>query len=178
MKILERDNDPFLRPGFLQHVALDRPREPLLSLLNTKFVLSQKGIYQLPNYYPRAWISYGHEVIGDASDRVARLREGSFSKDVVLLEEEPTQQVNSSLNKESSIRFIDYQPNTIDLRIDTAENAFLTLSEVNFPGWVATINGRSTPILTSYHILRTIEVPKGRHKITFKYRPNSFIATF
>ncbi|MDP1722122.1 MAG: YfhO family protein [Candidatus Gottesmanbacteria bacterium] len=59
----------------------------------------------------------------------------------------------------------------ISLTAATPCNAFLATSEVMYPGWKATVDGKSTPIFESNAAFRTLYLPKGTHTIVFSYRP-------
>jgi hypothetical protein len=61
-----------------------------------------------------------------------------------------------------------------EIQTRTATDAFLVLSDVNYPGWRATIDGRSTRIFATNYIQRGVKVPAGEHVIRFEFRPLSF----
>jgi uncharacterized membrane protein YfhO len=48
------------------------------------------------------------------------------------------------------------------------------LSDVYYPGWVATVDGVETPIHRTNYAFRSVSVPAGDHIVTFTYRPASF----
>ena len=54
--------------------------------------------------------------------------------------------------------------------------ALLVLSEVYYPGWRATVNGRAAEIRKTDGGLRGIEVPRGPSRVVLKYVPVSFYA--
>jgi hypothetical protein len=47
----------------------------------------------------------------------------------------------------------------------------LVLSEINYPGWLARVDGINVEINTAYDILRSINLPVGYHNIEFIYAP-------
>jgi uncharacterized membrane protein YfhO len=49
------------------------------------------------------------------------------------------------------------------------------LTDTNFPGWRASIDGKPTPILTANYLFRGVLVPAGRSIVAFDYWPNSFV---
>jgi hypothetical protein len=51
----------------------------------------------------------------------------------------------------------------------------LVLSEINYPGWIATIDGERAPIEVSYHLLRSVSLGQGEHVVEFHFRPCSVI---
>jgi uncharacterized membrane protein YfhO len=52
----------------------------------------------------------------------------------------------------------------------------LVLTDVWFPGWKATVDGRDVPIERVDYLLRGVRVPAGAHRVEFRYEPASFTA--
>jgi len=48
---------------------------------------------------------------------------------------------------------------------------FLVLSDQYFPGWFASVNGRSAPIQRANYAFRLVEVPAGQSTVEFWYSP-------
>jgi uncharacterized membrane protein YfhO len=48
------------------------------------------------------------------------------------------------------------------------------LLDTYFPGWKATVDGRTTPIYRADYNFRAVSLPEGAHTVTFTYRPLSF----
>jgi hypothetical protein len=49
----------------------------------------------------------------------------------------------------------------------------LILSDNDYPGWTATVNGTSAPIYVADGTLRGVVVPRGHNVIRFRYQPAS-----
>ena len=47
------------------------------------------------------------------------------------------------------------------------------LHDLYYPGWIAEIDGKATPILQADVLFRALEVPAGTHHITFRFVPFS-----
>jgi hypothetical protein len=62
----------------------------------------------------------------------------------------------------------------IRIRTHSSESGFLVLSNVDYPGWEATIDGASTPIVRTDYALRGVRLPPGDHTVDFVFRSNSF----
>jgi hypothetical protein len=63
-------------------------------------------------------------------------------------------------------------PNHIEI---TAQGpGALVLSEVIYPGWSASLDGKQVPIEPSHALLRSIRLSAGSHEIQFKFQPLSF----
>jgi O-antigen/teichoic acid export membrane protein len=50
----------------------------------------------------------------------------------------------------------------------------LVLADVMFPGWMASVDGVSTPVLRTDALFRGVELGPGEHTVILEYRPLSF----
>jgi len=62
------------------------------------------------------------------------------------------------------------------LDVNAESAGLLILSELYYPGWRATVNGRATEIYKVDGALRGILVPQGESRIAVAYAPFSFYA--
>ena len=60
------------------------------------------------------------------------------------------------------------------IETETDEKQPLVLTNVQYPGWQAYIDGIKTKIYNADAIFQLIEVPQGKHQIKFIFRPDSF----
>ena len=77
--------------------------------------------------------------------------------------------------RKGSVKITKYDLNQIHLKSSSNSDGYLLLSESYYPGWHAYIDNVEVPILKADFLLRAIPLPAGEHKISFIYRPNSFI---
>jgi uncharacterized membrane protein YfhO len=52
--------------------------------------------------------------------------------------------------------------------------ALLVLSDANYPGWLAYVDGSPAPILTANGMFRAVELQPGDHVVEFLYDPTVF----
>jgi hypothetical protein len=64
-------------------------------------------------------------------------------------------------------------PNEVEYALTLPRNGILVASETFYPGWTATIDGHPADIIVANYVLRGVEVPPGKHRVRFAYRPNS-----
>jgi hypothetical protein len=69
---------------------------------------------------------------------------------------------------------VEYLPNRI--RVNAKGPGTLVLSEINYPGWTAAIDGRRVPVRTAGTIFRAVELEAGDHQVLFRFRPLSVYA--
>ncbi len=61
---------------------------------------------------------------------------------------------------------------SVTVRVTTASAGYLVLSDAYFPGWQASVDGRSTPILPADLAFRAVYLPGGGdHTVVFRFRP-------
>jgi hypothetical protein len=76
---------------------------------------------------------------------------------------------NKSNNAYSPVKSITRHSNEIE--VVAQGPGTLVLSEVNYPGWQAWVDGRGAKIKTAHSILRSVDILEGTHTIQFKYVP-------
>jgi uncharacterized membrane protein YfhO len=67
-----------------------------------------------------------------------------------------------------------YRADEVRLEVDAFCPGLLVLSDTDFPGWTATVNGRAVPVHPTDIALRGVFVGSGRSDVVFRYEPASF----
>ena len=68
-----------------------------------------------------------------------------------------------------------YRPNSVELAVDAPTGGLLVLKDVYAPGWSATLNGATVPIVRVNGLVRGVVVPDaGQYTVRFSYRPATF----
>ena len=52
--------------------------------------------------------------------------------------------------------------------------SLLVLTDVHYPGWKATVDGRPADVERVNYLLRGVAVPAGTHRVEFRYEPLSW----
>lgn len=137
-------------------------------------------VYQNTRVLPRASIRHRYRVLSDDDALFAALDRPDFDPtDQVLLETEPRFHASSADQPpppNDSVRITDYRAQSVRIRAELAKPGILTLSDLHYPGWRATVNGDPVPILRANGIFRGLALTGGYHDVVFTYRPKSFFA--
>lgn len=134
--------------------------------------LGDVEVYENLKCLPRAWFVSELKQASD-EETLKAIKNGSFDPlRTALITEIPSSSLSTT--ESGSLRIVDYKPQRIILETDHSSDAFLVLSENYYPGWKATVDDNETPVYRVDYSLRGISVPKGKHRIEFSYRPQSF----
>jgi hypothetical protein len=125
------------------------------------------------NALPRAWLVAEAESV-DGEQALRRIRGGgAFNpRRTALLEDAPGELPSlpgGELMSGSASRVAAYEPNRIIVETDAPTPTVLVLSEIFYPGWEATVDGRAERIRLTDFLLRGVALPAGRHRVEMRY---------
>lgn len=131
------------------------------------------------DYPPRAFFASRWEVLDGEQAVLEAMRAPSFDpRSIVLFEAEPDVDFTSADGPEpGDVRIDEYGPDRITLSADVPRDGFLVLSEMDYPGWRAYVNGAEVPVLRADYLLRAVPLRAGRgQQIEFRFEPGSHTA--
>jgi hypothetical protein len=74
-----------------------------------------------------------------------------------------------------AVSVIRYEAHEVQLDVDSPGGVVVS-SEAFYPGWDSAVDGRRAETLLVNTAFRGVAVPAGRHRVTMKYVPRSFVA--
>lgn len=77
----------------------------------------------------------------------------------------------------SLVRLDKYAPNHLEYTVSSGKGGVVVFSEIYYPGWTATIDGKEVEIGRVNYILRALNVSAGNHKVVFDFHPTSITIT-
>jgi hypothetical protein len=169
-------------PLVLQHYQPPaRTAEQLLDLMNAKYrtvadtIRGTLAIVLHPTYFPRAFFLYRTLILEEDEARERFMRSPEFDHRTTAIIDRP---LHVSLAQPDSTpgwsaRFSRYGNNSMALDVRTDRDGLLVLSEIWYPGWTATLDGKDTPVYRTDHSLRGIVVPAGSHAVEVTFSPDS-----
>lgn len=166
---------------------------PVLSMLNTKYIIINKEVPPIVNRYAlgNAWFINKVVKAADADDEIAKLKTADPAHEAIFAEEFYSilgKGIQASKDSLATIALKSYSPNTMIYSYKSSVPQIALFSEIYYaPGWTATLNavGSSTenslhekglqlPVLRANYILRALSLPAGEYEITFNFAPESF----
>jgi len=68
------------------------------------------------------------------------------------------------------VRLLEDEPGYAACDVD-GDGGFVVFGEAHDPGWRATVDGVPAPVLRANAVLQAVQVPPGKHRVTFRYWP-------
>ena len=134
-----------------------------------RLVLERSGVwvYERPTALPQAWIVPQVEVVSDG-EMLTRIHGSAFDPRATAL-------VDTAVHCEGTgeageVELVRYQANRIDASV-RGGGGLLIFSEVDYPGWRATVDGAPARLIRADYLLRALCVPAGEHRVTLVYDP-------
>ena len=70
-------------------------------------------------------------------------------------------------------RITSQDDNRVSIDVDSPGAGVVVLHDLYYPGWEATVDGVTKPVLRANVLFRGVEVPAGHHAVTFSFHPFS-----
>lgn len=169
--------------GDMENVNPDTFR--VLNMLNTKYFIfpseKKKPIpVQNPYTYGNAWFVENIQYVNNANEEIKALSSiEPLETAVVDIRFKEALKGNTESYKDSlsSITLTSYEPNHLVYETNSAKDAIAVFSEIYYPGWKATIDGQPVEVGRANYILRTMNIPGGKHIVEMTFKPTSLKVT-
>lgn len=133
----------------------------------------QKGkfrIYEREKTLPRFYLSSQFIVESDPQAILDRIYDPNHDFKTLILEEKPSVELNGGFGQTS---LVSYKPNESEFSTKSDFSTLFFISDTYYPGWKAYLDEKETKIYRANYAFRAVEVPRGSHKLIFKYQPKS-----
>jgi hypothetical protein len=129
-------------------------------------------IYENPAALPRAFYVSHVEVVSDRARSLDQLASRAFApRRAALVEAPPADGFLGTPSGTGTAEILRDDSEALEIVVDATAPGFLFLSDQDYPGWHATVNGVETPILRADYAFRAVRVPAGKSTVLFRYRP-------
>jgi len=139
------------------------------NMLNIRYIIDKGRIVPNEGYLPRAWMVDSILQVEDQKSSLMSVLAPNFSpkKQAIVLDYTGETQFDLGENR---VKLTQYKENEIKLDISSEKGGLLVLSEIYYkPGWLAFVDEVETKIYQTNHVLRSVLIPEGKHKVIFRY---------
>ncbi len=130
-------------------------------------------IYENLDVLPRAFMVYEWLYRPSVSGGVAAMEEDDFdpTQQAVIVADGPERRLGEG---EGQVEILSFEPERIEISVNSSDSGLLVLTEANYPGWQAEIDGEWVEIEQTDGLFRGVVVPEGEHEVVFVFRPLSY----
>ena len=151
---------------------------PVLCMLNTRWIImgrqAQTAVYN-PSAFGNGWFVSDLSYVDDANAEIAALRTLDLRHAAVA-----DRRFEATLGKaggDGSVKLTDYKPNELHYTVESRQGGVVALSEIYYPGWSATVDGKAVELGRVNYVLRAFRVEAGKHDVVLEFRPASLAVT-
>jgi hypothetical protein len=148
------------------------PQEKLIKLLNAGQVVSGGQVKELANEIPYAFLVPNGTVKSEES-MLQFMKSDEFDpRKTVIFSKQPNQgQKTAEHNRPfiGSCNVLSHRPEEIRFRISSNQPAYLVMSEIWYPGWVASVDGEEREVICGNYLFRVVPVEEGIHELTLHF---------
>lgn len=159
---------------------LSQMHRPVLDMLNTKYFVVEQDGATVPmlneDALGNAWFVDSLCAVKGADAECAALMEVNLANTAVV----DTDAFGSYTDgfrpagEGAEVRLTTYKPDILEYECNSPSGGTIVFSEIYYPfGWKASIDGGASEHFRANYTLRAMNVPAGRHKIRFEFRPDS-----
>ena len=172
-------------------------RPHLLSVLGIRFILaapnsalprslgfelvhsSDAEVWENKDALPRAFIATHPVLTANDADALEQIADPGFpfQRTALVFVAGDSARGTGALSDDARIEpvsIVQYSPRSVELTTESSSGGWLVLCDLFYPGWEARVDGKPTPIMPANYVFRAVELPAGKHVVSFRYRPPSF----
>ncbi|MCI7316344.1 MAG: YfhO family protein [Bacteroidales bacterium] len=153
---------------------------PALNMLNTKYFIFGQGAraQAIPNPYANgnAWFVQQLNFVENADAEMAALQKLD-TKRAAVADARFKPALQTAVLDSGTVRLTHYDTNLLRYVAESPKGGVVVFSEVYYPDWTVTIDGKPAELGRVNYLLRALRVPAGRHEIGMEFRPASVATT-
>ena len=166
--------------------SVNAAKFPVLNMLNTKYFIFHAGQQgqtvpiENPYTFGNAWFIDKIQYVNNANEEIDAIGQVDLQQTAIVDSKfkEALKGVNEGYKDSlSTIRLTSYEPNQLVYETSSPQDGIVVFSEIYYPGWTATIDGKPADIARADYILRAMNVPAGKHTIEMRFDPQSLHIT-
>ncbi len=156
---------------------------PVLNMLNMRYVIlplqsGQTAPVQNPYTYGNAWYVDEVRYVENANKELSAL--GELPLRHIAVSDQKFSEILGQSKKQDSVSVVTlekYEPNQLTYHVNSSQGGVVVFSEVYYPGWTATVDGKEVDLGRVNYVLRALQVEAGEHEVVLSFFPKSIDRT-
>ena len=156
---------------------------PVLNMLNTKyFIFPLQNNQTLPMQNPyamgNAWMVDKVTYVATANEEIDGVGKVDLRHEAVADKRfEEILGASTAQDSTSAVTLLSYEPNRLKYEVNSEKGGVVVFSEIYYPGWTATVDGKEVELGRVNYILRALRVEGGNHQVELAFFPRSITTT-
>ena len=155
----------------------------VLNMLNTKYVIvplqgGQTVPIMNPYAYGNAWFVDKIDYVDNADQEIDGLKTIDPRHEAIADKHFKDALGNTAeQTSQAIVKLEEYQPNQLTYSVESERGGIVVFSEIYYPGWTATVDGKPATLGRADYVLRAMNVAPGNHKVVLTFKPTSIKTT-
>ena len=152
---------------------------PVLNMLNAKYFIvplhgGQTVPLQNPYVYGNAWFVDKLDYVDNANQELERMGKLDLRHHAVA-DKKFAKQLGKAVatNQTAVAQLTAYEPNKLTYQVNSDKGGVVVFSEIYYPGWEATVDGKKVELGRVNYVLRALNVQAGSHQVVLSFFPKS-----
>ena len=156
---------------------------PVLNMLNPQYFIfplqnNQTVPMQNPYAMGNAWMVDKVTYVATANEEIDGVGKVDLRHEAVADKRfEETLGASTAQDSTSAVTLLSYEPNRLKYEVNSEKGGVVVFSEIYYPGWTATVDGKEVELGRVNYILRALRVEGGNHQVELAFFPRSITIT-
>ena len=152
---------------------------PVINMLNTKYFIVSETLPLLNPYAQgNAWLVDKVNYVDDANSELAALGTTNLRHEAVADKKFEAILGQAAAQDSTSMVTLDfYEPNQLKYTVESTNGGVLVFSEIYYPGWTATVDGKPVELGRVNYVLRALHIDGGKHQVELQFFPQTVKTT-
>ncbi len=156
---------------------------PVMNMLNMRYVImplqgGETVPIKNPYAYGNAWFVDQVQYVNNANEELETVGKLELRHQAVA-DKKFSEQLGEAKEQDgtSVVTLTAYEPNHLSYDVQSGKGGVIVFSEIYYPGWTATVDGKDTELGRVDYVLRALQVSPGSHKVELMFYPKSINTT-
>ncbi len=148
------------------------------NMLNVKYIVygpQRNNILVNTGANGAAWFVTNVEKVNSASEELKKTCDADTRSTAVIDVSKFSLTSGATADNSSVINLTTHTLKNLTYEYQSSSGGLAVFSEIYFPGWKATVDGKEVKMLRANFLLRALELPAGSHTVEFTFEPKPYL---